>query len=210
MTAGAHDAGGGFSRSAGTNAARGVMVIVAAVAVGLLLMFRGIDDSSDSAAADDGTEISVEGATTDAEGTTEGDGAAAAGDDGAVAAAEEPEPEPTEVPVAPPARDPSEVRVLVLNGTDEGNRRAGVAGAGTDILKPANYVTLEPKDADINGPSMVFYVEGYQAEANAVAAVFGADPAVVVQPLDPTQSPIVDTQDANIIVRIGSDGAINV
>ncbi len=204
MTAGAHDAGGGFSRSAGTNAARGIMVIVAAVAVGLLLMFRGMGDSSADTAADDTATAPEDG--------SQGDGAATGTDtsttlpaDGAAA-----ESTTTTTAVSAPPRDPSEVKVLVLNGTDATSRIAGVAGAGTDLLKPANYVVLEPKDADVNGPSAVFYAEGFQAEAAQVAAVFGVDPAAVVLPLDPTASPVVDTQGANIVVRIGSDGVIKV
>ncbi len=203
MTAGAHDAGGGFSRSAGTNAARGVMVIVAAVAVGLLLMFRGINDSGDDTAAE----------STEAPAETGGEGQdpAGAGDTASTTVpTDDASTETTSTTVSAPPRDPSEVKVLVLNGTDADNRTAGVAGAGTDVLKPSNYVVLEPKDADVNGPSAVFYTEGYLAEANAVAAVFGVDPVAVVQPLDPTAAPIVDTQGANIVVRIGSDGVIKV
>ncbi|MEZ5377206.1 MAG: LytR C-terminal domain-containing protein [Acidimicrobiales bacterium] len=201
MTAGAHDAGGGFSRSAGTNAARGVLVIIAAVAVGLLLMFRGIGDSSNDTAAD---------ATPAADGGGDTSDAAAAGDTSTTVPTGDTVVESTTTTVSAPPRDPSEVKVLVLNGTDATSRVAGVAGAGTDLLKPSNYITLEPKDADINGPSAVFYTEGYLAEANAVAAVYGVDPATVVQPLDPTASPIADTQGANIVVRIGSDGVIKV
>ncbi len=206
MTAGAHDAGGGFSRSAGTNAARGVMVIVAAVAVGLLLMFRGIGDSSadTDAAAGDGSADTAEPGD-----TGQGDTGVTGATDTTLPA-EEVTPETTDTTVSAPPRDPSEVRVLVLNGTDDAARIGGVAGAGTDLLKPSNYVVLDPKDADVNGPSAIFFAEGYQAEANAVAAVYGVDPAAVVQPLDPTASPIVDTQDANIVVRIGSDGVIKV
>ncbi len=200
MTAGAHDAGGGFSRSAGTNAARGIIVIVAAVAVGLLLMFRGISDGSDDTAAGDVP-------TTAADGQGGGEGIDTST---TVPVDETPVESTTTTVVSAPPRDPSEVKVLVLNGTDADNRVAGVAGAGTDLLKPFNYIVLEPKDADVNGPSAVFFTEGFQAEANAVAAVFGVEPSTVVQPLDPTTSPIADTQGANIVVRVGSDGVIKV
>ncbi|MEZ5229594.1 MAG: hypothetical protein R2710_23905 [Acidimicrobiales bacterium] len=148
MTAGAHDAGGGFSRSAGTNAARGVLVIIAAVAVGLLLMFRGIGDSSNDTAAD---------ATPAADGGGDTSDAAAAGDTSTTVPTGDTVVESTTTTVSAPPRDPSEVKVLVLNGTDATSRVAGVAGAGTDLLKPSNYITLEPKDADINGPSAVFH-----------------------------------------------------
>ncbi len=197
MTAGAHDAGGGFGRSAGTNAARGIMVIIAAVVVGLLLMWRGI--GNDDTVAADGADGSSE--------TADGDQAPTEGDVVTTTTAETiPE---TTTTAALVARDPSEVRVLVINGTDEPKVK-GLGGRGTDLLKPFNYVTLDTKNADVNGPSTIFYAAGYEAEAAAVAAVFGVDPAAVLQPLDPVNPPIAATQDANIIVRIGSDGVIQV
>jgi hypothetical protein len=189
MTAGEHDAGGGFGRSAGTNVVRGVMVIAAAVIVGLILMVQGL--SNDSAESSTTTTVSV---PTDGAGDTV------------------PPETPTTAPVVETTttlaapRDPSQVKVLVINGTDP--LVSGLAGAGTDLLKPFNYVTLQPKNADVAGASAVFYVEGFQSEANAVAVALGVDPAAVVQPLDPAASPIADTQGADIIVRIGSDGVI--
>ncbi len=198
MTAGAHDAGGGFGRSAGTNAARGIMVIIAAVAVGLLLMWRGIgnDDTVAADAVDDPTAV-----------TTEGD--VAPTDDSALTTVPQETVPETTTTVAVVARDPSEVRVLVINGTDEPKVK-GLGGRGTDLLKPFNYITLDTKNADVNGPSTIFYVAGYEAEAAAVATVYGVDPAAVLQPIDPVNPPIADTQDANVIVRIGSDGVIQV
>ncbi len=192
MTTGAHDAGGGFGRSAGANVARGVMVIVGAVIIGLLLMNRGLSDNRAGASAtDEPTEAT---ATTLADDTT-------VSSQSTTTATTEP---PTTLG-AP--RDPSEVAVLVVNGTEN---LKGVAGRGTDILKTSNYITREPKNADVNGPSVILYTDGYQAEANAVAAIYGVDPATYVQPFDPASSPIADTQEANIVVRIGNDGVIQV
>ncbi len=202
MTTGAHDAGGGFGRSAGANAARGIMVIVAAVIVGILLMNRGLDGNGSS----DGTAAAVSGdqdatdatddTTVDAT-TPTTDDSPAAGADTTVAGA---------VPLPAP-RDPSQVAVLVLNGADGAQ---GVAGRGTDVLKSQNYITKDPKNADVNGPSVVLFQPGYESEAIAVATAFGVDPAAVVQPFDPATSPVADTQGANVIVRIGNDGVIKV
>jgi hypothetical protein len=191
MTTGAHDAGGGFGRSAGANAARGVMVIVGAVIVGLLLMNRGL--GSDQAEATGQTEVEAVATEpiTDAapvESTTT--------------------TSTTTAPVALGApRDASEVAVLVTNGTDG---LKGIAGRGTDILKTNNYITRDPKNADVVGPSVILYTEGFEAEAAAVAAVYGVDPSLVVQPFDPANSPIADIQEADIIVRVGNDGVIQV
>lgn len=195
MTTGAHDAGGGFGRSAGANAARGIMVIVAAVIIGVLLMNRGLDGDgakpNTAGAADAPDDTAATGDTTPGQ-TAD---TVAGGDTTTTTAA------------LPVPRDPSEVSVLVLNGT-EGIK--GVAGRGTDVLKIKNYLTKDPKDALVNGPSVVLFQAGYESEAIAVATAFGVDPALVVQPFDVATSPIADTQGANIVVRIGSDGLIKV
>ena len=202
MTTGAHDAGGGFGRSAGANAARGIMVIVAAVIVGVLLMNRGLDDdganTAGAATGDTGTEATetADGATDDGS-TTDGSTI----DDAADGTA------PDSSTTLPPPRDPSQVAVLVLNGA---NGVPGVAGRGTDVLKTQNYLTKDPKDADVDGPSVVLFQPGFESEAIAVAAAFGVDPALVVQPFDVATSPVADTQGANVIVRIGNDGLITV
>lgn len=193
MTTGAHDAGGGFGRSAGANVARGVMVIVGAIIVGLLLMNRGLTDNRASAS-------STNDATAPTSTTVADDEATASSQTTTTEA-----PAPTTTLGAP--RDPSEVAVLVINGTEN---LKGVAGRGTDVLKTSNYITREPKNADTNGPSVILYTEGYQAEANAIAAIYGIDAAVYVQPFDAASSPIADTQEANIVVRIGNDGVIQV
>lgn len=192
MTTGAHDAGGGFGRSAGANVARGVMVIVGAVIIGLLLMNRGLSDNRAGASATDETSETTP--------TTVVDETPVSSVTSTTEAAE-----PATTLGAP--RDPSEVAVLVINGTEN---LKGLAGRGTDILKTSNYITREPKNADVNGPSVILYTEGYQAEANAIAAIYSVDPATYVQPFDPATSPIADIQEANIVVRIGNDGVIQV
>lgn len=207
MTAGAHDAGGGFGRSAGTNAIRGILVIAAAILVGLLLMFRGISDPAESSAGGT-TTTAAETGDDEGPGSTTGPDNPDEGTDGDTDGGGEPT-DPTQTTTTLPApRDPSEVKVLVLNGTDP--RVQGLAGRGTDVLKTLNYVTLNPKNADVNGPSVVYFGPGFEAEAHAVAQAFGADPAQVVSPFDPTASPIADTQGADVIVRIGSDEVIRV
>ena len=191
MTTEAHDAGGGFGRAAGANAARGVMVIVAAVIVGVLL--DGDGASPNTAGASEAPDSD----------------AAATGDSADDSTAETVPDGGTTTPSAalPAPRDPSEVSVLVLNGT---NGLPGVAKRGTDVLKIKNYLTKDPKDAVVDGASVVLFQPGYESEAVAVATAFGVDPALVVKPFDAAASPIPDTQGANIIVRIGADGLIKV
>lgn len=194
MTAGAHDTGEGFGRSAGVNAARGVAVIVGAVLLGVFLMVRGVDDNS--VAADEASSTTV----------------AAEQDAGAVTSAAEdvvttlPAEEAPVEDTLGAQRNPSEVLTLALNGTSPA--QPGLAGSTRDRLQAAGYGTADPKNADTPGPSAILFVEGFESEARAVAELFGVDPAAVVKPFDAATSPITDTQSANIIVMAGSDGVI--
>jgi hypothetical protein len=96
--------------------------------------------------------------------------------------------------------------VLVLNGAGA----KGIAGRGSAILQEAGYDVLAPRNANFLGPSKIFYTEGFEDEAAAVAGVYSVDPAAVVAPLDPANPPINDTRQANIVVVVGEDGLIQV
>lgn len=209
MSSGAHDSGGGLSRSASANALRGIAVIAAAVLVGVLLLARGVPDEETVAAGpDDGATTSED--TTDTTDTTE-----------ALVTEEEPTestdgtevtpdttgtttPDITTTAPAAEARPPSEVRVLVLNGSG----RQGEAGRGAAYFAEQGYETADPKNAESGGPSAIFFAEGYEAEAEAAAGALNLDPALVLRPLDPAAPPIADTQGANLIVLAGTDGLI--
>lgn len=219
---------------------RGVIVIVLAVAVGAFVVTQGLknDDSESVAAATD--IASVSGAADDqaandqtandttgdsgegqgAEGSSEIGGATAeAGDQdgpdaGADAGAVDPgdaadatDPSATETdPAGPGTQAAADVTVLVLNGAGA----KGIAGRGSAILQEAGYDVLAPRNANFLGPSKIFYTEGFEDEAIAVAGVYSVDPAAVVAPLDPANPPINDTRQANIVVVVGEDGLIQV
>jgi len=195
MTSGAHDAGGGFGRSAGANAARGIAVIIAAVMLGSFLMARGIGDSDSESATDSSTT-----STTTTDGT----------DSGGSSTTDAPI---TTVPTDPdttlgPQRPPAEVLTLSVNGTDP--TQPGVAGDMRDFLAANGYATADPKNADTKGPSVILFIETYESDARAIAVLLGVDPDVVVQPFDAATSPIADTQGAAVIVMVGNDGVITV
>ncbi len=193
MTTGAHDAGG-FTKSAGASAIRGVMVIAAAVVVGVLLMGRGLSDTSVEAVAAEKSETTLPG-----DDGTEG---------GAVTTTTTEAPTTTEPePDVPKLRDPSQVAVLVLNAAEG---KPGIAGRGTDVLKPLGYLTLKPDNSTVDGPTAFLFVEGYAAEAAEIAKAYGLDPTTYVKPLDPAAPPVDDTQGAKVIVVIGNDGAIDI
>jgi len=198
MTAGAHDTGEGFGRSAGVNAARGIAVIVGAVLLGLFLMVRGVDDNATAASeAVDETETTVDE-------TAEGADDTAAPEDVVTTLPPE-EAAPTEDTLGA-QRNPSEVTILAVNGTDP--VQSGVAGRTSDRLTAAGYIEAPPANADTAGPSVVLFFEGFESDARAIAQLFGVDPDAVVRPFDPATSPVVDTRGANVIVMAGSDGVI--
>ncbi len=164
-------------------------VMLAAV---LLLLGFGILTAADSLAAtvDDGL---VE-ATKDEEptSTTPPAGATASTtDDGA----EDDETDDT-TSTLPESRPPAEVLVRVANGA----RREGVAGAGTEAVVAAGYETLPPKNGPTSENSIVYYANGYAADAASVAELLGLEPtAIEAMPSDPG----VPIEGANIIVLLG-------
>lgn len=175
---GAHAADdGSFGRSAGSAAIRGALLIVAAFLLGFALL-----------SATSGTEpFEVEQADDDGR-----DRAASDDDDD-----EEEGDDTTTTTVA--VRPPAEVGVLVANAS-------GVQGAGgrrTEELAAAGYRTLEATTALARSDtSMVFYQEGFEAEAQAVANLLSPPPSIAPMPPEP---PVSDLGDANVLVVISTD-----
>lgn len=192
-------------RLGGTDVFRGSLVILTALIIGGFVISRGLDEpSTDETATEETTgseEISIAGtedAVTDSATTSTAAGAAVTPDTTAPAVVEE---TTAVAPEGPAVRAPSEVKVLVLNGA----QTQGIAGRGTEVLQAASYQTGAPKNANSQRPSAVYYIEGYQAEALAVAEAFGPGLETLVQPLDQNDLPIDDLQASHIIVVIGAD-----
>jgi hypothetical protein len=161
------------------NPARGAALVVAAIVVGLLLLRNGID-ASEVVTSSKGDDSSA-----DDDGGNGGDGET----DGA---------ETTETTVA--ARTPAEVTVIVLNGTAV----SGAAGKYATALQSAGYTMLESGNAAVKIPAtQVFFTEGFDVEAAAVALAIGA-PATVTPAALPTPPP-GEVGAANVVVVIGSD-----
>ncbi len=132
------------------------------------------------------------------------DAAAAAGEgEGDTSSTSEPEVEDTPTTeVAATVRPPGEVTIRVGNGA----RRSGVAGAGTDLLTQAGYKALTPKNAPTVAKSVVYYVEGYEADAAQVArlALMG-ETAIAPMPADPG----IAADGAQLVVILGQDTTVN-
>lgn len=168
--------------------ARGVVLIVVAVLLGVVLLnatdepFTTADDRTDdggtAAGVDDdeatiGDSLPEGGAPTDTTPTT------------AVAA----------------ARPAAEVTVLVANGSGVG----GVAGTFTERLGTAGYVMAEPTNVAGGGTvpaSAVYFTEGFQAEAEALAATLSPVPAVAALP---EPAPVADLREAQVLLVVGPD-----
>jgi len=229
MSSGYHAADdGSLARSTGGAAARGAMLIALALAIGLLLMWRALDDPATAVTVTDAdavaTDTDADAAATDdaASDATAADDAAATDDTGGVTAvdpgdgttATEPEqiPEETDPAVTEPVPgefvQPSEVNVLVANGIGG----AGVAGGTADKLIADGYLA-NAANAPATAEGVIFYRPGYDANARAVAEILGAAPDVV-QPAPDTVGVAAEAindgrlAEANIIVIIGADNAV--
>jgi LytR cell envelope-related transcriptional attenuator len=161
-----------------TSPARGVALIATAVIIGLFVLRNGFETTGG-----DGPSPQVEASdTTD---TTAADGGGEA---------------PTETTAPPAPRAPAEVTVLVANTTDV----SGAAGGLTDNLVGKGYQAAPPTDGQpALEQTQVLFVEGFEAEAQAVAATVGA-PAEAVQPM-PATPPVGDLAGAQVLVMLGSD-----
>ncbi len=104
----------------------------------------------------------------------------------------------TTTTVAP--RPPAQVKVLVANGTGQ----AGVAGTKASTLSSKGYTTVDTANAPATPTSVIYYAQGYEQEAAAVAEALSI-PASAVAAL-PSPPPF-DIRNSNVIVVIGSDQA---
>jgi len=156
--------------------ARGVALVVVAVVIGLLLLR---DDDSGS------TQVAV-----GAEGSTEVDEGTEEGSDEEVTST---------TSTTQALRPPSEVKVLVANGSSVN----GAAGTATDALEALGYVTGTPANTEAVTATVIYFTEGYEAEAEALAEAIGA-PATAVTAMPPV-APVDDLQLANLLVIIGPD-----
>jgi hypothetical protein len=158
----------------GRDNAVGAVLIAAAVLVGGVLLAKGYDE--------EGSIVSAGGPTEETTTTT------------TVAVA------PTTTVAASAARPPAEVSVFVANGAGV----AGAAGKLTDQLKADGYTRVNSGNSSPVSATVVYYAEGAQAEASALADAIGVDvSAVQAMPANPP----ANAGDAIVLVVIGPDTA---
>jgi len=196
------------TRAGGLDAnARGILVLVVAVAVGALLLWQAkpgggatrvvagkstttttVDPSNPGTATTTSNPLGVTTPTTGAPGST-----------------------PTSPSTSPPtstskpaggAHPPAEVNVVVLNGTGP----VGSAASSSKAVQARGYKTGPASNATVKPTAtVVYFAPNYQPDAVAVAALLGKDPRVV-QP-KPSAAPGAGADQANVVVVLGKDTA---
>ncbi|MBT5206623.1 MAG: hypothetical protein HOM00_05935 [Acidimicrobiaceae bacterium] len=211
MNAGARSGGLGPSNAAA--APRAALLIGVAVAIGLLLLWKGLDDSPVAAdrpapaITDDVTDADPGTGTADPDVMTT-EPVAGEPDDADAVAPTSAVPTTTAALFPTPTHDPNEVKVLVANGS-------GVSGAAskvTDMLSPLGWIMESPANADKTGTTRVYYRNGYQADARRIVEHFGEIPSLLEKM--PTGGAGVPAKaeervaNAHIVVILGSDQRI--
>jgi hypothetical protein len=160
------------------NPARGAVLVIVAVLVGLFLLRNGIDTTTTTS-----TGSGDKGASTDSNATT--DGGSDTSDSSTTTIG---------------TRAPSQVPTIVLNGTTVN----GAAKKWSAYLATKGYALTDSDGA--GGPdataSSVYYSVGFEQEAAAVALLIGAPTTSVA--LLPTPAPQNSGQ-AKVVVVLGPD-----
>lgn len=113
-------------------------------------------------------------------------------------------PVATETPVidTSTARNNSEVSVLVANGTEVN----GQATRLTSALRNQGFRTREPRNADAQPASVIYYRPGFAAEAAVVSNVLGGGIDIESMPVpDPSIGENIDLVPVDVLVLVGDD-----
>jgi len=164
-------------------AARGIILVVVAVVLGAILLAAGGTVGFDQ--DDESVDIGEGGA---------GEGGAGEGATETTA--------PTETATSAPVTvAPSQVAVVAANGAGI----SGLAGQSADFLATQGYTNTAATDALADtAQTVVYYVDGFQPNAVAIAGAFGL-PETQVQPL-PAEPVAGDQPDTTaVVVLLGPD-----
>lgn len=97
-------------------------------------------------------------------------------------------------------RSPADVRVLPANGTNT----TGLGARTNDFLRRANYNALAPIDASrVLDATIVAYSPEFESEARVLAQLLQL-PLSAVRPLDDS-TPVPETRGADVVVIAGAD-----
>lgn len=155
----------------------GVVLMVVAVIIGMILLFRGLSTAEDVMVSEPDAQATSTTIDRDA-------------------------PPPTDVAqtTVPSVPAPAEVTVVVANGSGV----SGLAGSTTEALAADGFVTLPATDALTSAASTrVYYTPDNEGAATAVAEALEL-PSGAVAPL-PASPPVSDVGAAQVVVVLGSD-----
>ena len=191
----AHSSGGG-------SAGRAIVLVIAAIALGVFLLARGFDGSDETAtdaSPDTGTASPDSGEPDEEDPETDGTTSTTT--------------TTTTTTTAPPVVThlPGDVKVAVMNGTGVRGR----AGRTADTLNATGYVTAAKNtQQDRVETSVIYYRPGYGDDAKAVASVLGAPPDIItpapgtiITLIRNPESP-AGLEDFNLFAVIGTDNVI--
>jgi hypothetical protein len=191
--------GEGFGRSASDAALRGALLVAVAVIIGALLIWRGHDDGETNLATSSDQTTTRAGTTSRGSNNSTsrpGNGSTTPG---------------SSTPIGS-TRQPGSVRVLAANGS-------GIDGFATQVhqkLATGGYASIGAENAkpgQVN--SFIYYRDGYQDDARAIAAFLQAD-ANIVQAMPASLADRLDqavqnrAQGANVVIILGSDRQVKV
>lgn len=172
----------GFARSAGGAVGRSMLLIVFALAIGILLLVKGVDNGGTKVAANGGTDVSKAESTEVTKGKVTTTVTA-----------------PTTT--IPPKSDPAQVRVLVLNARGV----SGIAAVNNSALIRLAYNALTPDNLATAPITNVYFVDPKnQGDALGVAEALSI-PAQNVIPLGSVVLG-VELKSAQVVVVLGTDG----
>lgn len=204
---------GSLARSTGGAAARGAMLIALALVIGLVLMAFALDDPDTEIVAGESTtdEVTTDTTADDASDDATTTDTTADGDVDPTGTTTAPATiPPVTEPVGDGPRAPSEVNILVANGT--GGR--GIAGALADTLIADGYIA-NAANAPSTAAGVIYYRQGYADDARAIAGILGAAPDILTPaPGDGTIAVAAEAisdgrlAQANVVVIVGADNAV--
>ena len=225
--------GGGFGPSNNAAAPRALLLIIVAVVLGVVLLWRGLDQGtqivseqliSPTSTADLGSASEAEEGSTSGEEIVDGesanepsvsDGSGDTTSDEMTAdvapTGEDEESQSGTASLFPAVTEPpSEVQILVANGS--GSARA--AGSVTELLVPKGYATLPPANAQLTDISMIYFRPGMVNEARAVMELLVPESPDLLSQIPPTGLAVADNalerlEVADIVVILGADGRIH-
>ena len=175
----------------------------------------GTDDGSGDGTGDgsgDGTDDGSGDGTGDGSGEGTGDGSGDGTDDGSGDGTGDGVTETTSTLFPTVTEAPSDVQVLVANGS--GTARA--AAAVTQLLVPKGYSTLPPANAQPTDTTMIYFRPGLIAEARAVMDLLAPDSPDLLAQIPPTglasglaENALDRLETADIVVILGADDRIH-